>query len=109
MASLSTCHLGLWLGWQILLNLVCRCVFVCRRCVFVGTSVRVGVYWFVCFNLQFFSFSRNYHFKVITMIVTYDHEFCDWCLIVDCCAMFIAVANGPRTDPPTEGSSHWSG
>ena len=22
MASLSTCHLGLWLGWQILLNLV---------------------------------------------------------------------------------------
>ena len=21
MASLSTCHLGLWLGWQILLNL----------------------------------------------------------------------------------------
>ena len=26
MASLSTCHLGLWLGWQILLNLVkCQC------------------------------------------------------------------------------------
>ena len=24
MASLSTCHLGLWLGWQILLNLVKR-------------------------------------------------------------------------------------
>ena len=24
MASLSTCHLGLWLGWQILLNLVIR-------------------------------------------------------------------------------------
>ena len=23
MASLSTCHLGLWLGWQILLNAVC--------------------------------------------------------------------------------------
>ena len=22
MASLSTCHLGIWLGWQILLNLV---------------------------------------------------------------------------------------
>ena len=22
MASLSTCHLGLWLGWQLLLNLV---------------------------------------------------------------------------------------
>ena len=22
MASLSTCHLGLWLGWQILLNLL---------------------------------------------------------------------------------------
>ena len=22
MASLSTCHMGLWLGWQILLNLV---------------------------------------------------------------------------------------
>ena len=22
MASLSTCHLGLWLGWQILLNIV---------------------------------------------------------------------------------------
>ena len=22
MASLSTCHLGLWLGWQILLNFV---------------------------------------------------------------------------------------
>ena len=22
MVSLSTCHLGLWLGWQILLNLV---------------------------------------------------------------------------------------
>ena len=26
MASLSTCHLGLWLGWQILLNLVKRSV-----------------------------------------------------------------------------------
>ena len=25
MASLSTCHLGLWLGWQILLNLVKSC------------------------------------------------------------------------------------
>ena len=24
MASLSTCHLGLWLGWQILLNLVIK-------------------------------------------------------------------------------------
>ena len=24
MASMSTCHLGLWLGWQILLNLVKR-------------------------------------------------------------------------------------
>ena len=24
MASLSTCHLGLWLGWQLLLNLVKR-------------------------------------------------------------------------------------
>ena len=26
MASLSTCHLGLWLGWQILLNLVKSCL-----------------------------------------------------------------------------------
>ena len=26
MASLSTCHLGLWLGWQILLNLVKSCM-----------------------------------------------------------------------------------
>ena len=26
MASLSTCHLGLWLGWQILLNLVKPCL-----------------------------------------------------------------------------------
>ena len=25
MASLSTCHLGLWLGWQILLNTVLFC------------------------------------------------------------------------------------
>ena len=25
MASLSTCHLGLWLGWQIFLNLVKSC------------------------------------------------------------------------------------
>ena len=24
-ASLSTCHMGLWLGWQILLNLVKQC------------------------------------------------------------------------------------
>ena len=28
MASLSTCHLGLWLGWQILLNLVKSSVVV---------------------------------------------------------------------------------
>ena len=27
MASLSTCHLGLWLGWQILLNLVKYCCY----------------------------------------------------------------------------------
>ena len=27
MASLSTCHLGLWLGWQILLNLVKSILF----------------------------------------------------------------------------------
>ena len=27
MASLSTCHLGLWLGWQILLNLVKNILF----------------------------------------------------------------------------------
>ena len=26
MASLSTCHLGLWLGWQILLNVLVTCV-----------------------------------------------------------------------------------
>ena len=26
MASLSTCHLGLWLGWKILLNLVKSCM-----------------------------------------------------------------------------------
>ena len=34
MASLSTCHLGLWLGWQILLNLV-KCVVVDMHCVVV--------------------------------------------------------------------------
>ena len=28
MASLSTCHLGLWLGWQILLNLVKSLYFI---------------------------------------------------------------------------------
>ena len=31
MASLSTCHLGLCLGWQILLNLV-KCVVACNSC-----------------------------------------------------------------------------
>ena len=31
MASLSTCHLGLWLGWQILLNLV-KSPHCCFRC-----------------------------------------------------------------------------
>ena len=30
MASLSTCHLGLWLGWQFLLNLV---KLLCGHCV----------------------------------------------------------------------------
>ena len=30
MASLSTCHLGLWLGWQILLNLVKSCLVSSR-------------------------------------------------------------------------------
>ena len=30
MASLSTCHLGLWLGWQILLNLVKRFPTICN-------------------------------------------------------------------------------
>ena len=28
MASLSTCHLGLWFGWQILLNLVITLVII---------------------------------------------------------------------------------
>ena len=36
MASLSTCHLGLWLGWQILLNLVISNCRIAIDCVYHG-------------------------------------------------------------------------
>ena len=45
MASLSTCHLGLWLGWQILLNLVKS---MCCVCCSVLCLVQCVVYVAVC-------------------------------------------------------------
>ena len=45
MASLSTCHLGLWLGWQILLNLVksSNCNPKSAAALIDGSVIRVGV------------------------------------------------------------------
>ena len=42
MASLSTCHLGLWLGWQILLNLVKVAYSLMEASLSVFTIVYLG-------------------------------------------------------------------
>ena len=39
MASLSTCHLGLWLGWQILLNLV-NATYIREKKRTLGTRIK---------------------------------------------------------------------
>ena len=42
MASLSTCHLGLWLGWQILLNLVKCSATVKKASIVVNFDVDIS-------------------------------------------------------------------
>ena len=45
MASLSTCHLGLWLGWQILLNLL-LIIYVDNRFQYeVQLNINTYEYW----------------------------------------------------------------
>ena len=46
MASLSNCHLGLWLGWQILLNLV-KCAYM-RMCVWTHVCMYIRAHMHVC-------------------------------------------------------------
>ena len=43
MASLSTCHLGLWLGWQILLNLFKSCLSHHCHCATIEAIVKAVV------------------------------------------------------------------
>ena len=56
MASLSTCRLGLWLGWQILLNLV-KSVFSCE-----GTPRLLGYCLQLCKSIQMSSDIGNIWF-----------------------------------------------
>ena len=84
MASLSTCHLGLWLGWQILLNLVKvnTLVFIMSPSVVikgmhVEWATNVHVKFDSCFMSLSFQSSRHSLRRMTSMPPGWTEEQCD--------------------------------